>query len=369
MRIVILGTRGFPNVQGGVEKHCEELSTRLVKLGCEVIVFTRKPYVNTNIKEYKGVKLVALSTIRHKSLEAFLHTLIGVFAALQYRPDIIHIQAIGPALFTPLARILGMKVVVTSHGANYRHPKWGFFAKVILRFGEFLGMLFANEVIAISGTIAKEMKEKYKRAAYTIPNGVDIPDILDSEELLQKYSLTKGKYLLTIGRFTPVKGFDRLIDAFNEAKLKDRKLVIIGGADHKTRYSRDLMKRSVPNPDVILTGFLSGKPLRELYSHTGLFVLPSYYEGLPIALLEAMSYGLLCIASDIPANRLIGLPDENYFTPGNNEELSAKLQEFSRKTLSREQKLRQIEILREKYDWNEIARNTLEVYKKVIGAR
>jgi len=177
MKIAILGTRGFPNVQGGVEKHCEGLAVHLVQSTCDVIVFTRRPYVDENIKEYKGVKLVALPAIRHKSLEAPLHTLIGVFAALRYRPDILHIQAIGPALFTSLARILGMKVVVTSHGSNYEHLKWGRFAKLVLRLGEFVGVVFANKVIAISKNIADDIKRKYNREATIIPNGVIIPKV------------------------------------------------------------------------------------------------------------------------------------------------------------------------------------------------
>jgi len=366
MRVVILGTRGFPNVQGGVEKHCEGLAIRLVKLGCEVTVFTRKPYVNTKLKEYKRVKLVALPAIRYKAMEAFIHTFIGVFAALRYKPDILHIQAIGPALFTPLARILGMKVVVTSHGSNYKHLKWGFCARIALKLAEFLAIFFANEVIAISETIAGEIKEKYNRTANVISNGIDIPKILNSENSLKKYALIKGRYVLTIGRFVPVKGFDLLIDAFNQAGLKDWKLVIIGTADHKTEYRQELIRQAQNNPDVILTGYLNGEPLKELYSHAGLFVLPSYYEGLPIGLLEAISYGLLCIASDIPANRHIGLPVENYFIAGNIEELTQKLKEFSQKVLSKEKKLRQIEMLRKRYSWDEVSKKTSEVYKKVV---
>ena len=125
MKIVILGTRGFPNIQGGVEKHCEGLACALVKLDCDTIVFTRRPYVVDNARECHGVKLVCLPTIRHKTTETVIHTFIGIFAALYYRPDILHIQAIGPALFTPLARLLGMKVVVTTHGVNYMHKKFG----------------------------------------------------------------------------------------------------------------------------------------------------------------------------------------------------------------------------------------------------
>ena len=365
MRVAILGTRGFPKIQGGVEKHCEGLAVNLVKLGCVVIVFTRKPYVNINIKEYRGVKLVALPTVRKKTLEAFLHTFIGIFIALKYRPDILHIQSIGPALFTPLARILGMKVVVTSHGSNYKHLKWDWFAKFVLKVGERLGTYFANEIICISKVIADDIKSNYNKKPHIIPNGVKIPKILKFEDVLNKYSLTKGKYILTVGRFVPEKGFGDLIDAFYRVDLGDWKLVIVGRADHESEYSRDLKNKSKENRNIVLTGFLSGILLEELYSHAGLFVLPSYYEGLPIALLEAMSYGLLCFASDIPANRCIALPDENYFPAGNVDQLSDKLRNFIKMTFSKDQKSRQIEILRQKYDWDDIAKKTMDVYMKV----
>src|SRR3990167_5764803 len=232
MRVIVLGTRGFPNVQGGVEVHCQNLYSQLVKLGCEIIVFTRKTYVDVSIKDHKGVKLVALPSIRHKSLEAFLHTFIGIFAALRYAPDILHIHGIGPSLYTPLARILGIKVVITSHGSNYKHLKWGKFAKIILRIGEFLGVFYANEVIVISKNIADEIKKKYNRDVTVIPNGVTIPKILHTENALRKYNLEKGKYLLAVGRFVPEKGFHDLIDAFNLFQLETRNSKL------ETRYSQ-----------------------------------------------------------------------------------------------------------------------------------
>ena len=370
MRVIVLGTRGFPNVQGGVEVHCQNLYSQLVKLGCEIIVFTRKTYVDVSIKDHKGVKLVALPSIRHKSLEAFLHTFIGIFAALRYAPDILHIHGIGPSLYTPLARILGIKVVITSHGSNYKHLKWGKFAKIILRIGEFLGVFYANEVIVISKNIADEIKKKYNRDVTVIPNGVTIPKILHTENALRKYNLEKGKFLLAVGRFVPEKGFHDLIEAFNQlstlnSKLRTTnwKLVIVGRADHEDKYSLNLKEKAGKNNNIILTGFLTGEPLQELYSHAGLFVLPSYYEGLPIVLLEAMSYGLSCIASDIPANRNVELSENRFFRLGDIIELNTKIHEFIDRPLNDEEKRRQINLIAERYDWEKIAEKTMEVYR------
>ena len=369
MRIIILGTRGFPNVQGGVEKHCELLAVNLVKLGNEVIVFTRKPYVDKNIKEYKGVKLVALPAFRHKSLEAFLHTFLGVFVALRYKPDILHIQAIGPSLFTPLARILGMKVVVTSHGPNYKHLKWGKFAKLVLRFGEFLGIVFSNEVIAITKIIADEIEKKYTRKAAVIGNGVVISQRATTENALNAYNLEKRKYILTVGRFVPEKGFHDLIDGFNMLQTPSYRLVIVGDADHEDKYSLGLKEKARENSNIVLTGFISGEPLHQLYSHAGLFVLPSYYEGLPIVLLEALSYGLPVLVSDIPANKEVELPAERYFRCGDIDDFKEKIEILLEKKLSEEERKKIRKQIEEKYNWDRIAGQTIEVYRKALVQR
>jgi glycosyltransferase involved in cell wall biosynthesis len=384
LKIAVLGTRGFPNVQGGVEAHCENLYPSFIKRGCEVVVFTRKPYANFAIDFYKGVKLIPLFCPKNKFLESFLHTFYGVFAAKKVRPDILHIHAIGPSLFIPLARLWGLKVIMTNHGPDYQRKKWGKLAKFILKLGERLGSRWANGIICISESIAESIRKKYKREVIVIPNGVTIPQILESENALEKYGLEGGKYILAVGRFVPEKGFHDLIEAFKQIQNSDFqskiqnpkskisidnwKLVIIGSADHEDKYSLGLKEKTRKNSNVILTGFLTGEPLQELYSHAGLFVISSYYEGLPIVLLEAISYGLSCIASDIPANRNVELSEERFFKAGDVKALAIKIKEFVNKPLTGEEKKRQIRMIAERYDWEKIAERTLEVYDKVLGS-
>lgn len=372
MKIAVLGMRGFPGVQGGVETHCENLYPRLAAKGYEVIVFTRAQYVDPAIKEFKGVKFIPLTCPKNKFLEAFIHTFKGIFAAKKIKADIVHIHAAGPSLFVPMSRLWGMKVVMTNHGPDYMRQKWNTVAKAILRLGERLGSRYANAVICISETIAENIRNKYKREVIVIPNGVVIPEILTSDEALGRFNLKKGKYILAVGRFVPEKGFDDLIRAFEIAsggntgpRNDEWKLVIAGRADHEDKYSRELKELAGKNKDIILTGFLTGKPLQEFYSHAGLFVLPSYYEGLPIVLLEAMSYGLSCIISDIPANREVGLAEERYFNPGDIKGLAAKIKVFINRPFSEAERLSQIRHLTEKYDWNKIAEETLKVYQEI----
>ena len=364
-RIVVLGTRGFPNVQGGIETHCENLYPRLAELGWEVIVLTRKPYVDVNQKTYKGVDLIPLSCPKNKFLEAFSHTLFGVIAARRLSPDILHIHGIGPSLFVPLARLLRLKVVMTNHGPDYNRDKWGRLAKGILRLGERLGSRWANKVICISDPIAENIRQRHNKEVTVIPNGVNLPQLCETQDSLDKYSLTKGRYVLSVGRLVPEKGFHDLIVAFNALHPNGWKLVIIGRADHEDSYSSGLREKARSNVNIVMTGFLTGKPLQELYSHAGLFVLPSYYEGLPIALLEAMSYGLPCVASDISANRNTGLNEDRFFTPNSPRELSTMIEQFISTPFTQEEKERQLQMIADKFDWNKIAEKTLEVYERV----
>ncbi len=367
MKIAVAGTRGFPDVQGGVENHCEQLYTRLAKGGHDITVFTRKPYVTTDLHTYKGVSLIPVSCPGNKFLEALVHTFISVLKARKLKPDILHIHAIGPSIFTPLARVFGMKVVVTSHGPDYERKKWSLWAKLFLRFCEWTGAKFANEVIAITGYIADDIQKKIGRKAIVIPNGIEAPLLLDTDDSLQKFGLYKKHYILAVGRFVPEKGFHDLINAFNDGDFEEWKLVVVGNADHEDRYSLDLKKTAGKNSKIILTGFLTGQPLQELYSHAGLFVLPSHYEGLPIVLLEAMSYGLPCIASDIPANRNVELSRDRFFNDGNTKLLSEKIRYFINKPLGEAEREKQVEIITKKCNWNKIADETLKVYKRVIS--
>jgi len=390
LKVCVLGTRGFPNVQGGVENHCEHLYPELVKMGCNVTVFTRKPYASTlDPITYCGLALVPLPCTKSKHFEAIIHTFKGVFAAKKLKPDILHIHAIGPSLLTPLAKMLGMKVVVTHHGPDYKRAKWEWFAKLALRIGEWAGVTFADEVITISETIADDLKKRFGISNITvIPNGVTPLEPTTSSNYLKDMGLTKGRYILAVGRFVPEKGFHDLIEAFNmmqdnsrpqtpnsslptpdsQLQIPKLKLVLVGDADHEDSYSLDLKEKARKNTNIVLTGFLTGEPLQELYSHAALFVLPSYYEGLPIALLEAMSYGLSCIASDIPANRIVGLSDGRYFKAGDKEGLSKNLKEFISKPLTEEEKSAQIQRIAEQYNWEKIASKTLEVYKNTVNS-
>lgn len=370
MKVFVLGTRGFPDIQGGIEKHCEKIYPRLVKLGCHITVLTRTPYIlrNKRIVESQGVRFIHIWTPRSKYMEAIIHTFLGIIIARIKSPNVVHFHAVGPSLFIPLAKLLGLRVIMTHHGPDYLRKKWGCFAKFILRLGEFLGVTFADHVIAVSKTIKALLKHKYRtgRIEY-IPNGVDIPEKLRNSKMLAKFDLERQNFIFTACRFVPEKGLHDLITAYSKLSKPGFKLVIAGDADHETAYSRKIKEFAAEIKGVVMTGFLNRKQMSEFYTNAKLFVLPSYYEGLPIALLEAMSYDLPVLVSDIPATREIPLPEYRYFPASDPGVLAIKISELFNHPLSKKEVMTNRRTISENYNWQRIAQQTWAVYSQVLG--
>lgn len=364
MKIVVTGTRGIPNIMGGVETHCEELFPRIAKRGFDVTVIRRTNYVKDDLKEWKGVKLVDIDSPKKKSFEAIIHTFRAINEAKRLKADILHIHAIGPALLVPYAKMLGMKVVFTHHGPDYDRDKWGFAAKTMLKFGERMGCMFADDVIVISDVIRNLIKRKYNRTSHVhlIYNGVSQPEICNYPEYFKELGIDKDKYILGMCRFVPEKNLHHLIEAYVKVKEQnpdmDIKLVLAGDTDFEDDYSRNLKEMARKN-GVVLTGFIKGKKLHSLLTNCLCYCLPSSHEGLPIALLEAMSYGVKVIVSDIPANKEVGLPKSDYFHVGNVDALAEKLKDVI------SQPLQHIDYDMKKYDWEKIAYQVELVYNKI----
>ena len=357
MKIVVTGTRGIPNVMGGVETHCEELFPRIARRGFDVTVIRRKSYVNDGLGEWNGVKLVDIESPKKKSFEAIIHTFRAINKAKRLGADIVHIHAIGPALLVPYAKVLGLKVVFTHHGPDYDRDKWGFAAKTILKLGERMGCLFADKVIVISDVIRDLIQRKYGRTkgVHLIYNGVSKPKLCDYPEYFEELGIEKGKYILGMCRFVPEKNLHHLVEAFSKIDSKGMKLVLAGDTDFEDDYSRGL-KETARKHGVVLTGFIKGRKLHSLLTNCRCYCLPSSHEGLPIALLEAMSYGVKVIVSDIPANLEVGLDKEDYFPVGNVDALTDKL-----KTII-QQPLQHIDYDMKKYNWEKIADQVEKLY-------
>lgn len=372
IKVGVLGLRGIPRVLGGIETHCENLYPRLARKGLEIVLFSRKPYVDPGRRAYRGVRLRGLPCLKNKYLETYFHTLLGVLAARLERVDLLHLHAVGPGLFVPLARLLGMKVVFTHHGFDYQRKKWSLPARWILKAGEFLACTFAHSVIAVADYLGKHLEEEYRRPVHCLPNGVVMPSGRASESgLLGKYGLEANRYILALGRFVPEKGFHDLIQAYEKfqafgERTQSVKLVIAGRADHQDQYSRMLRERAGKN--VVFTGFIFGASLRAVFRQARLFVIPSYHEGLPLVLLEALSFGVPALASDIPAHREIPLEPERYFRPGDIDALAKKMREFVFQTNNVRKKKQRIAMVKKRYNWENNAKQTYAIYQDTLNS-
>lgn len=367
MKIFVTGTRGVPDIPGGVERHCQELYPLIAAQGYDVTIATRKAYVEGSDKKWNNIQLIHLYAPRKKSFEAIVHTFLSVLKARLWNADIIHIHGIGPGLMVPLARILGMKVVITNHGPDYDRVKWGKLAKAVLRFGEWVSGRFADHVIVISAIIKETIYIRCSRDCSIIYNGVSSARQSEGRDFLDRIGVTPSKYILAVSRFVPEKGLHLLVEAYKRIDNKGYNLVITGDADHDTDYSRRLKKTIAEDQRIISTGYISGRELNQVFSYAALFVLPSYHEGLPIALLEAMSYGLPVLVSDIPANREVDLPNERFFECGDSQDLTEKMKHLLENNISDTEKNAFQHQIQEKYNWSTIADQTVAVYKKVLG--
>ena len=365
MKVFVTGTRGVPNIPGGVEKHCEQLYPLLVKRGVDILLCRRSPYVKDIIPSWQGIQLLDCYAPHQKAFEAITHTFVAILKARIKSPNIVHIHAIGPALMTPLARLLGLRVVMTHHGFDYQRQKWGKLAKFFLRLGESLGCRYANEVIVISNNIAEVLQRKYQRSSNLIPNGISVPAPTFQTTYIKSLGIQSKRYALAVSRFVPEKGLHDLLEAF-EGLSTDYQLVIAGDSDYEDEYSKHLKQQAATNPKVILTGYVTGQKLSQLYSHAGLFVLPSYHEGLPIALLEAMSYGLPVVVSDIAAHLEIKLDSSCYFKIGDVQALQERLQATLACDWAEADRQALRQFTKERYDWDNIADKTLTVYYKAL---
>jgi glycosyltransferase involved in cell wall biosynthesis len=357
MNIFVFGTRGIPNIQGGVERHCECLYP-LFSGKYKITIFRRSPYIDGECKSWRNIRFIDLPSTKIKGFETFFHSFLCVIVCIFKRPDIVHIHNIGPGLWTPLLRLFRLRVLITYHSPNYEHAKWNFFARNILLLGEYLVLKYANQIVFVNQKQREKLGKKIKGESVWIPNGVLPPSLPTSTDYIDSLGIMPQKYILAVGRITQEKGFDCLIKAYGNLSGHDYRLVIAGGVDHVTNYTKQVVKMAKEN-NVILAGFISGEKLKQLYSYAKIFVLPSSHEGLPIALLEAMSYRLPVIVSDIPANKELGLPPACYFRAGCEQELTKLLRE------AMSAPFQPVAYDMKKYDWDYIAEQLMRIYEKL----
>lgn len=368
MKIYIIGQKGLPAVSGGVENHVTNLAIKLAKAGHDVFAYTRRNYTSKNWTEFMGVKLISLPSIGTKNLDAISHTFLACldFIIKRKDADIIHFHSIGPSSLIWLVKLFRpkVKVIFTFHSQCYFNTKWGKFAKFYLSWGERIGCKKADEVIVISKNLKKYVEEKYHRTTNYIPNGVNIIEPRIADLIKTNWNLEKNSYILSVSRLVKNKGLEYLITAYQNLNT-DKKLVIVGDGN----YKEELEKLANNNTNIIFTGNQNGPILEELYSNTALFVQPSEAEGLSIALLEAASFKLPILISDIEANKEIMGDNAFSFVSKDTKDLEIKLNQFL-KAENQSNIDENIEIIYNKihsqYNWDDIVSQTIAVYNKVL---
>lgn len=370
MKIAMIGQKGIAIGAGGVERHVEELSIRLAKEGHSVTIYYRDTFIKEDIKEYKGITLKKIKTFKLKSLDAIVYTLKATLNALNCKYDIYHYHALGPASLSFIPKIFGKKIIVSVHGLDWERDKWGSIGKTYLKFGEFITGNFADKVISVSDNLKDYFIKKYKKRNSTntifIPNGVNDAKHLNAN-LIKSYGLSSNNYILFLSRIVPEKGAHYLIQAYNSISIKD-KLVIAGGSSFTDSYFNKLKILAKENKNILFTGNVAGDLLKELYSNCLFYVLPSDIEGMPLTLLEALSYGKYCLVSDIKEN--VDVINSNIlgekFVKSNVKDLQYKISFILKnKSYENNEKLR-IEYIKVKYNWDNITNETILLYKELL---
>lgn len=367
MKVAMIGQKGIPSRSGGIEVHVEEIAKRLVQRGCEVDVYCRESYCQKKGKTFQGITTIFTPCINSKRLDTITHSFLSLMHALFKGNDIIHFHALGPSTLAFIPKLLGKKVVCTVHGQDWKRSKWGRLSKLYLKFGEYATAHFSDRTISVSESLLDYYQKKYGKDIDYIRNGVEIRDRVPPALISEKWGLKENGYFLYLGRLVPEKGIHYLIEAYEHLKT-DKKLVIAGGSSHSDAYEKELRTMARNNQDILFTGFVQGQPYEELMSSAFAYILPSDIEGMPLSLLEAMSYGRICLVSDIEENKAV-ISDYGYtFQAGNALDLTEKMQDLlqdEKRTNIKSEDI--IQYVRINFDWDKASEETYELYGKCLA--
>ena len=376
LRVAMIGHKRIPSREGGVEIVVEELSVRLAALGHSVDAYNRyghhvsgKKYDDEygwkGRKFYKGVRVYIVPTFQRSSLNAIVYSFFATIRALFGRYDVIHYHAEGPCAMLWIPKLFRRKIVVTVHGLDWQRAKWGNLASYVIKFGEKMAAKYADEVIVLSENVRQYFADTYHRTVTYIPNGITRPAQRDVQMIREKYGLEKDGYFLSLGRIVPEKGVHYLIEAFAGLDT-DKKLVIAGGNSQAVGYMEQIHRMAAQDKRVIMTDFVQGQILEELYSNAYGFVLPSDVEGMALTLLEAMSYGDCCLVSDICENTEVVEDKALVFHKGDVKDLRDKLEYMlNNPETVREYGRQSADFICGKYNWDQVVEETLAVYRNV----
>ena len=373
LRIAMIGHKRIPSREGGVEIVVEQLSVRLAALGHKVDAYNRyghhvsgkkydEEYGRGDRKYYKNVRIRIIPTFRSSKLNAIVYSLLATLRALFVPYDIIHYHAEGPCAVLWIPKLFRKRVIVTIHGLDWQRAKWGKFASFIIKFGEKMAAKYADEVIVLSENVKRYFKDTYGRDTVFVPNAIDKPERMEPELITEKFGLEKDGYFLFLARIVPEKGAHYLIEAFRQMET-DKKLVIAGGSSQAMEYMDKVHCMAAEDERIIMTDFVQGQMLAELFSNAYAFVMPSDVEGMAISLLEAMSFGCCCLVSDICENVEVVEDKAPTFQKSNVQDLRKKMEYLlEHPEIVEEYKRQSSDYICAKYNWDDVVEETLRVY-------
>lgn len=372
LSIAMIGHKRIPSREGGIEIVVEELSTRMARLGHQVTCYNRKghhvsgsEFDGNQLSEYKSVELKPVWTIDWKGLAAMTSSISAAIKAAFGKYDVVHFHAEGPCAMLWIPKLFGKRCIATIHGIDWQRAKWNGLASKYIKFGEKVAIKYADEIIVLSEGVQNYFKDTYGRKTVFIPNGVNRPVIRDPQLMKEKFGLVKDGYILFLGRVVPEKGIVYLIEAFKKVNT-DKKLVIAGGSSDTDRYLQELKGLAREDKRIIFTGFVQDKMLEELYSNAYVYCLPSDLEGMPLSLLEAMSYGNCCVVSDIAECAEVVEDKAVVFRKSNIEKLRDKLQQLCDHPYEiYKYRVDAAEFISRKYNWDDVVKKTLKIYTGV----
>lgn len=370
LKIAMIGHKRYGSREGGVEVVVTELARRMAARGHEVTCYDRcgsdvmtGEQAVARERMVDGVHVVPVKTIDKKGLAALSSSFFATLVAIRRRPDVIHYHAEGPCVPLFLARLAGVRTVATIHGLDWQRAKWGKLAGAYIKLGERVAVRCANEVIVLSRSAQDYFQQVYKRATCLIPNGIDPKELAGSGTISAEWGLSPNSYVLFLGRLVPEKRPELLINAFKLLDT-DMRLVIAGAASDTSEYVEKLKALASGDERIVFTGFVCGRPLEELYSNAAVYVLPSDVEGMPISLLEAMSYGRCCVTSDILECADVLTDTGLTFERGSASSLARALRKVigdraAAQALGEGARRR----ARSEYDWDSVVEKTLDLYE------
>ena len=364
MRIAYVAVKGIP-IGGGIEKLTEEIGKRLVKKGHQIVIYSSRDYGTTD-GHYEGMEIRTVPSINTKTLHKLSICLHSTFDIIKKRDtDIVHVHAVGPSLFSIFPRLFKIPTVVQTHGLEWKRDKWGFAGKTFFKLADYTAVYFPNKTTSVSKVQKKYYEDKFGKEILYIPTGVNRVSLREPQWLIEQ-NIKPGHYILFAARLVEEKGAHFLIRAFRSIDT-DMQLVIAGDAAHAEKYKAYLRDLAKGDERILFTGFVTGAPLEELFSNAYLFCLPSTLEGLPIALLEAMSYGNCCVASDIPEN-IEALEDKGFtFENRNWQSLRSVLEDLLKNPgkVEQKKKIARDHVLNN-YSWDKIADEMERLYFSLL---